>query len=344
MIALLTGAKKNIGDFLIADRSRRLIQSLSGETEFLEIDRWRPIDCYLDGINDRCRAVVICGGPAFGRNFYPDILPLIGDLQRIKVPIVPLGVGAEGMQPSEVENFQFTKESVRALHCIHDSCRVSGVRDEITKEILGKAGIKNVTVTGCPVMFDFDKACNGTFVPPASITRIVITPPANRKNYHKFLEMARSLRILFPDAEIIASFHRGILPDPHTTVRSSVALLTLVAALRLRGIFSRDTAYDLSKLDFYRECDLHVGYRVHAHVMFTSMNKPTFLIQEDTRGIGLSTTLGTDKMDMFANEKIEKIISTVSRESRSRFSSFNGLNPTREKYLKEMKKVAWQFK
>jgi hypothetical protein len=42
----------------------------------------------------------------------------------------------------------------------------------------------------------------------------------------------------------------------------------------------------------YSETDMHIGYRVHAHILRLSLNKPSILVAEDGRGRALQSFLG----------------------------------------------------
>ena len=42
-----------------------------------------------------------------------------------------------------------------------------------------------------------------------------------------------------------------------------------------------DVSYDEKKIDMYLDFDLHIGYRVHAHIYFLSKSKPSILLHED---------------------------------------------------------------
>ena len=70
------------------------------------------------------------------------------------------------------------------------------------------------------------------------------------------------------------------------------------AALR-EGYEVVDTSYDLERIRFYDECDLHVGYRVHSHLYFLSQRRPSFLLHEDGRGRGMSSALNVVGVDAF---------------------------------------------
>lgn len=48
----------------------------------------------------------------------------------------------------------------------------------------------------------------------------------------------------------------------------------------------------------YDECDLHIGFRVHAHIYNISMGNPSILINEDARGAGVNDALGIRNIDI----------------------------------------------
>ncbi|EAO7496473.1 hypothetical protein AKL48_25425, partial [Salmonella enterica] len=92
MYTLLYGAKKNVGDFLILDRAIKLLKEHKPSEELHLVKRWLPIDEHLEVIN-KSKAIILCGGPAYQKDFYPGIYPLTKNLIDIKVPIVPFGLG-----------------------------------------------------------------------------------------------------------------------------------------------------------------------------------------------------------------------------------------------------------
>jgi len=94
MIVLLTGAKKNVGDFLIADRAKKLFSQFV-DKDIVELDRTLSLDGELEIINNS-RGLVLCGGPAYAERMFPGIYPLVSNLDDIKVPIIPFGLGWNG--------------------------------------------------------------------------------------------------------------------------------------------------------------------------------------------------------------------------------------------------------
>jgi len=63
MIVLLSGAKKNIGDFIITDRTRALLERVVGD-EIPWMPNWEPRDGREEEIA-AARAVVVAGGPGY---------------------------------------------------------------------------------------------------------------------------------------------------------------------------------------------------------------------------------------------------------------------------------------
>lgn len=48
----------------------------------------------------------------------------------------------------------------------------------------------------------------------------------------------------------------------------------------------------------YDNCDLHVGFRVHAHIYNLSKRNKTLLLNEDFRGFAVNETLGFYQIDI----------------------------------------------
>jgi polysaccharide pyruvyl transferase WcaK-like protein len=71
-------------------------------------------------------------------------------LKKIKVPIVPLGVG---FQCADNKLPILSEETKEVLHILSHSCSEIGVRGSFSAECLSELGIKNVTVIGCPSMY-----------------------------------------------------------------------------------------------------------------------------------------------------------------------------------------------
>ena len=65
----------------------------------------------------------------------------------------------------------------------------------------------------------------------------------------------------------------------------------IATVARSLGYEVLDASSQLAKINRYLDLDLHVGYRVHAHLDFLSRRYPSILIAEDVRGEGQQTSL-----------------------------------------------------
>ncbi len=320
MIVLLSGQIKNIGDFLITDRAKKLFQEFV-DKDVLLLDRTKDLTPFLDKINNS-RFVVLCGGPAYAPNIYKGIYPLVDDLSEIKVPIIPFGLGWSGDPAGQPEKFSFNDESSLFLKNIHENIEFSSCRDEITEGIIQQNGYKNVQMTGCPVWYDLE-FINDDFV-PKEIKSIVITTPADPRLFWQTIKLVRSMKKEFAKGTFYLSFHRGILPDKYTKVVTSIGYLLMCIGSKLfvPKIIIRDIAYDMEKMKFYEDIDFHIGYRVHAHLYFLSRRVPTVLINEDGRGMGMVKTLKMPMLNINDKNLFEKITETVRRYKSMDYTDF----------------------
>lgn len=62
-------------------------------------------------------------------------------------------------------------------------------------------------------------------------------------------------------------------------------------------------AYGCEGFRNYDECDLHIGYRVHAHIYNLSRRKRSILIEEDVRGAGVNHALGLWHLRAYENKR-----------------------------------------
>lgn len=293
MYILLHGAKKNVGDFLIRAATKRLLRSYLGDVTFKEYPRWVSLDDKIEEVN-ASKAIIIAGGPGYSRGFYPEVYPLTSDLTRLQRPIVPLGLGWVGRPSSSPERFSFSSASLDAIRCIHDKVSMSSVRDFLTRDILVTNGIRNVSMTGCPSWYF--GGVKGPFRPPQKIQSIAVSMPQNKIYFAQSLELLDAVRRLFGGFALVRSyvavFHRGLRADRHTTDRQAQELRELSKEVSARGYDVVDASYELERLTVYEEADVHIGYRVHAHIFNLGLRKPSFLLWEDGRGRGLSEALG----------------------------------------------------
>lgn len=290
MIVLLTSARKNVGDFLIADRARKLLEHFAPDEEIVELPSWQPLEPHLDLVRD-AGAVVIPGGPGYQPGTYPRVYPLLKDPAALaELPLGYIGGGWFGKLGDglEVSRFKFERRTQTLLERLGRSGRLA-TREELSHGVLEGCGVPNV-MTGCPVWYDLPSV-GKILDPPDLISTIVFTPPERDMFMAQSLDVLAAVRERYPQARIICSFHRGLSADEHTTEAKARTLADYAAAASRCGVENVDTAYGVDRIAFYAECDMHVGYRVHAHLDFLSRRQPSLLLEEDSRGRAFTQTL-----------------------------------------------------
>ena len=289
---LLYGALKNMGDYLIYERSKQLLRVHKRMEGYLEFNGVRePLDEHVDEIN-KTRAVVICGGPGLVWNMYPRKYPLTRDLDAIKVPIIVLGSGWFGVpgDGASLAEYDFNAST----HLLFDRIKREGhdisVRDRLSEEALRRNGVDHVSMTGCPSWYDLEHLDHE--FEPGRVSTVAFTPPASQVFAAQAVRVMERLRRQLPDATLICSFHRGIEADDQTPERESAWARRLAAQAEALGYQVKDGSYGLENVAYYDDCDLHVGYRVHGHLYFLARRRPSILIHEDGRGRGASEAIG----------------------------------------------------
>lgn len=309
-IYLTHGAKKNVGDYLIHSRARELCTRLLPGSGFVSIPRWdkeQPLD--------EAEALVLCGGPGLTPRFIESVFPVAQSAMDRGIPVSCLALGWQGLPKRSPGAFRMTARSVAALRRLSSPENPISVRDETTRQVADYFGFDTV-VTGCTAWYSIPHLGQKPSAHDTQPQTIVYTTPALSEHTRESIAVMRFLRRRFPRSRLIASFHRGIKPDALTPRAQSRRLMVQAAAARLLGFEVRDVSYDLSKIGFYSEVDLHVGYRVHAHLDFVSRRMPSLLISEDGRGFGQTVTLHGKQAVIWAgdSELVEKLDTRLTRE------------------------------
>lgn len=278
----LSTAIKNAGDYLINERSQKLFRNIFKDCKIKEYSILESLQDVLEEINS-VDLIVIPGGP-ITKNDYPVSVPLVRDLTEIKTPMVEIGVGWYGRTGDlfSVNNYFFSEENLKYLNKIKNG-KMFACRDWETVRVMNNNGIKGAIMTGCPAWYDLEyidlKEINKEVNIP--FQKIGISNPAYAENHQLVLPIVEYLQKKYINCEISYLAHRGFTNNK------------LIEKLENRGVEVRDIAYSSQGLEFYDECDLHIGFRVHGHIYCMSHRIPTVLIEEDGRGAGANHALGT---------------------------------------------------
>lgn len=285
LIAVTHGMRRNIGDALIHARALAILRETDGGAhQILSIDR---ASTGVPPESGSWEGLVCAGGPGLRPDATESAFPVIQGLPP-GVPVFMLAQGYSGF-PRVPSSSYFDPATIRVI-----SEKVSipiSVRDQITYEVCEKSGLGTV-LTGCVAWYHLP-SLGQDLSAPTDISRIVFTPPAGPRWAGQAAQVLRRVREIWPDAEILCSFHRGMTPGNGTSFKQSASYFAMAAAAKRWGAKLYDASgADLDKIGCYLSYDLHVGYRVHAHLDFLSRRRPSLLISEDGRGEGQNISLG----------------------------------------------------
>lgn len=145
-LALFTAAVAgdNSGDALIEHAIRTLLPGYAFE-RFPLVQK--PTDADLERAN-ACALGIVCG-----TNLYQHVFACGLDLQalqRLRIPLVPIGIGGSSALGGTIRMDDAGSAAVRELHA---RCAIGSVRDPQAFEFVHGLGVRNVELTGCPVLF-----------------------------------------------------------------------------------------------------------------------------------------------------------------------------------------------
>ncbi|MCU4719618.1 polysaccharide pyruvyl transferase family protein [Halapricum hydrolyticum] len=347
--ALLHGAKENSGDFLIRDAAKSLLINVGGidEEELLMVDvvRENVPNSVMDEISDT-KAAFLAGGPGYQPDFYPGVYPSMKDLLDATT-VVPLGPGWKGI---DEDKYTFTVESTKLLQRIAEQDQVPylGARDIPTVRVLRKHGVA-AELTGCPAWYYPDGfPPSRVFDPPSQINEIIVSsPPQNSTKYMiQYYILIQNLLEKYPGSVITCAFHRGEHKNAHIPIigypwekatwaaNTSAILYKYISKIGKENdrIKIFDASQSADYINRYSKADLHVGYRVHGHIPALAAGIPSFLLQIDGRGFGVSESLETPG-DVSARQGIYRPISdvmeSISNSISNAYSDFESVDENR---------------
>jgi hypothetical protein len=302
----LTGGKSNAGDFLIKYRAFDLFKNLRPDRYIIDFNEWEKIDDSKLEIINKSKALILLGGPGIVKNMYPDIYPLRENLDDIKVPIIMMGLGWKNL-PGKWEDtykIRFSKNTKYLLDKIDQNGYFSSVRDYHTLNLLQLNGYKNILMTGCPAYYELDYI-NKEFVPPKKISKIAFSLGVSFVNSLSMEKQMKNvilfLKDYFENSIFEVVFHHPVKIEKLKKIyEKNYAIGSFYKKHKkfIEWLESHNINYvDISGsaenlINYYLTVDLHIGYRVHAHIFMNSINKLSILISEDGRGKAVKDVIG----------------------------------------------------
>lgn len=205
--------------------------------------------------------------------------PYLNDVARSGVPFSVISAGTDLEVSSSSIYSGFSDETVRLLREVNDKSKVFTTRGSLTQTLCMRIGLDRAEFSG-DIAFFSDSSCSASFERARPIRRIVVSDPHRPKVYMPALStLVRGLQDLFPDAGITIAQHGVGLAVEEFCKANSVGSAQIYKNPE-------------SGLDIYEDADMHVGFRVHAHVSALKRGKYSYLLEQDGRGCDYGLTLG----------------------------------------------------
>ncbi len=286
---------------------------------------------------ERCRVVILAGANQLQDRY--TIWPTF-TAERFKrgtMRLVPFGIGLHG---DERMTQHLTDETRSILDALHDRIEYSSWRCPRTvaflqKELPSRTG--QFLMTGCPVVYDLPLLEGKEFSSAEGSVAVTVTDRG--EFWDRETQVIDAVVRRFPKSKRYFVVHQNFSPpDRWESLRHWADLpfswrrMNPIEALRL---YARQRGFQVvipssadECLRFYERVDVHVGSRLHAHLLFLSKNKRSFLTPVDERATGVSEHLGfpllsPDNLERSWDSDIE-VVRTRARASFDTMQRFIG--------------------
>jgi hypothetical protein len=315
---LLTGDKSNSGDHLIKESAIALFRQFRSDREIVTFPGWEKFDTQRLDIINQSKALILCGGPSIRMHLFGDVYPLTENIQNIKVPIILFGSGyrdSNGDWASTI-GFEFSKKTHQLLTKINESGYLSSVRCYHTLNCIKSQGYKNFVMSGCPAFYELDhieqqfpKEINVRKIAFATGRKYITLPGMDLQQKELILFLSKK----FKDRKFTVAFHDPINKRHQKTTE-------LLDFLALHNIDHVDISGTADKLkEFYNDCDAQIGYRVHAHIYMSSIQKPSILLAEDSRAKGIKSSLPGVILDTYKYQTLNRVQRVLNKLKKKGF-------------------------
>jgi hypothetical protein len=290
-----TRKRVNLGDGFIFHAIQRHLGPFAPEA--VASSRCAPDATQLAALSSR-RAIILGGANQLSDDFRPWPGLSADEIAERQLVLVPMGIGLDGLPKY---NRGFSPETQKIVRAMHERIAYSSWRCPRTVALLQAAFpdlADRFLMTGCPVLYDRPLLDDVPF--NTSTARVAVTITERGDFYERESKTLHEVATLFPKAEKVLVLHqdfrklrRGLGP----VLRDVLPAAWLGDVGRLHGEAKR-LGYKIivpqsaqECIAFYEGVDLHIGSRLHAHLLFLSRARRSFLTYVDDRCAGFSEFL-----------------------------------------------------
>jgi hypothetical protein len=259
-------------------------------------DRFRVDPAEADAINERYDVYVIPLANAFRRSFESTLKRTTRLIERLRIPVVVLGVGAQSNLGYDLERLRPLDESVRAfVSAVLDRSARIGVRGEFTEMYLRSLGFDEVDTIGCPSMFvnglDLRVSKGLEELTPESRVAMTISPYRTRMGPILESNLPR-----YPNLEYVAQDLDTLELLLHGESPRAARQTSDVPIHTSHPLFQEDRVRlyvePWNWIEDLKEFDFVVGSRIHGTISALIAGTPGFVLAHDSRTLELARYFG----------------------------------------------------
>jgi len=321
----------NAGDMFVYEASLRLLDFDEMEAIPLHSD-WDQRT--VDRLNAEAEYCFVRGSNYVHHEMKWGNLPAL--LDKLKIPVVAFGIGA---QAASYRDVQVSDDTRRFLRIVSERSRSVGVRGAFSAEILGKLGVKNVAIVGCPSLMRHNRPRLDIALGPLdAVRRVGFTltrglAPMYCEDAGKAGAMQRAMMIEYDRRFALTVISQGEQPERAYWYRRPADIAEAYARLvqskwftgpddPLVQIYNRSLFFGTSPKayeDLVRQMDLVLGFRLHGNIMALANGVPSIYVVYDSRTRELVDYLGIPAYDIMQKEPF----ALADYYTQARFDRFN---------------------
>ncbi|WP_198587220.1 polysaccharide pyruvyl transferase family protein [Glycomyces xiaoerkulensis] len=288
----------NVGNLIFSNAVFKHLKTADTEVE-VNGPRLNGDPADAEAINERYDAFAIPLANAFRPSFMRHLDTLTRLVERLDIPVVVVGVGAQTDVHYDLDAVSGLNEQVRRfITAVLDRSASIGVRGEFTADYLRRLGFNDVEVIGCPSMYTHGPGFRipgptGTLDPETSVA-LSYTPWADDEGTAAAL-VESALRehsrvTYFPqESKDLSLLYWGDTSQLTGTSAEAPVHLTHPLMRPGRTVFPLDPRTWIREL---AEHDFAFGTRLHGNVAALLAGVPAMLLAHDSRTLELARYLG----------------------------------------------------
>lgn len=279
----------NSGNLIFVESAYKLLSTTGTE---IDVQRRLPDPKDADRINERYDAYVIPLANAFRPEFEFHLSRLTRLIERLRIPVVVLGVGIQSDTQLSRERLGPIEQTVRSFAgAVLDRSPSIGVRGEFTHAYLESLGFRDVEIIGCPSMFRYGARMQVEKKVPQLDDRarlaVNATPgvPIMEELLRSHAERYAGLEYIAQDLDTLALLLWGEKASASDGASESQlhAAGELIDANRVR--FFVDPSPWISHL---RSFAFAFGTRIHGNIAALLAGTPAYVVAHDSRSLELA--------------------------------------------------------